>query len=138
MKRWLSLAWVVLGVCGLLALGRPEVGEGVDGHVWFAGRGRCVDTSAPPADAPATNCAPRQAPPALSASLAVDLMLWTEPKGPPLWLETRGPPGNGDGTRVDSLAAGKTGSPRQGGVWVRTHAAGLSPRPRAGFATPFS
>jgi hypothetical protein len=37
MKRWLSMALAGLGVCLLLALGRPKVGSGADHHPCLAG-----------------------------------------------------------------------------------------------------
>ena len=113
MKRWLWGALTGLGVCLLLVLGRPEVGNGVDGHSYIAGWGRSVSAwrevaPVPPAAAPATKRAPCQAPPAVSASAALQLLLLTEPEVPPLRLGTRGPPGN---TGEPSVASGLLARP---------------------------
>ena len=145
MKRWLGLALAGLGVCLLLALGHPEFRRGMDHHPGMARWGRCLGpweepALASPAAAPAQNPGPHQAPPGVSESLPVELMLWTERDVGPAWLDSRGPPGKVRGTwstpglPARPVARSKRGTSPQGKLMQPDYA----PRPRRGFATAFS
>ncbi len=146
MKRWLWLALAGLGVYRLLVLGRPEAGRDADSYPCLARWGRSVSSWGEPALAsppavPAQNREPRQAPPTVFESLAVDSLLLIEREVPPLCPDTRGPPGNPEATWVERGAAGQIGSPRQGRCV--TSRSDLCHRIRhqvqeGGFATAFS
>jgi hypothetical protein len=146
MKRWLGLALAGLGVCLLLVLGHPGAGKGADNHPCIARWGRSVgpwgDPALPwPPAAAARKAMPRQAHTATSESRAVHLVLFTERDVGPPWLDSRGPPGKVCGTLVDSRAAGKTGSLKQGGAMLPQpgpSAPWQAPPQEGGFATAFS
>lgn len=148
MKRWLGWALSGLGVCLLLALGRPEAGRGVESRPCVAAWGRSVGvweepSLAPPTTAPAAwKARPRQAHTTPSESRAIHLALLTEGDVGPPWLDSRGPPGKVHGTWVDSRAADQIGSPQSEGSLCFPYNCqappSRQPPQERGFATGFS